>query len=400
MKRILIAPAHYLLSDKYGSEPLWAYEIVAHLAKNVEEVDVICGVLDLQTALPKNVNVFPIYVNRSGNVYWEFLKRVLFYPFVFWTFIKLNFKHHYTVVHHLFPLSIATLNPIIFFGKLFGVKKIVLGPLQLPQTTFSKQDLKLVLVGNSKSDWSGYLIVPIYVVMLFFIKPLSRLMFRMADQVICNSKSSKKYYQEVDHLKNVLVIPTGITMRAVKKKKIDKISILCIGQLNKRKGQTLLMEAFYRLTESYGKDRLQLNLVGDGELREDLMQFISEHKLNEIVKIHKVVPHDRIWSFYDDNLVYCLPSISDPSPTVLLEAMMSNLAVVATDVGAVSEMVGDGGIIVESNNVDALMKGLEKLIADAVLIATLSKNGRKRIEDIYDWNQIVKKYIDLYEKKG
>jgi glycosyltransferase involved in cell wall biosynthesis len=398
MKRLLIAPAHYLLSDKYGSEPLWAYEILTHLSKVVETVDVICGVVDIKTPLPKNVNLFPVYKCRSSNVYIEFLKRILFYPLVFLWFIRLHIINHYRVVHHLFPLSIATLNPIVFFGKLFGVKKIILGPLQLPQTTFSKKDLKLVLVGNSKNDWSGFIILPMYLVIIFILKPLVKLMFRSADVVICNAKSASEYYSSVENLKNTVVIPTGITLRKKVSKDINKkISILCVGQLSQRKGQLILVDAYNRLTEEYGKDILSLTLVGEGDIKDQLVSFIKEHKIKDQVFLNGPVDHNEIWSFYDNNLIYCLPSISDPSPTVILEAMMSGMAIVASDVGAVAEILGDTGVIVASNDVQELVKGLEFFIVSPNLVKEYGYKARARIESIYDWRVIISKYLKIYE---
>jgi len=90
--KVLIAPGHYLFSDKYGSEPLWAFEIVKHLSSKLSSLDVIVGVVDLIQPIPENVRLFPIYSGKSRNPFIEFVKRLLFYPLLLIKFILLNSK--------------------------------------------------------------------------------------------------------------------------------------------------------------------------------------------------------------------------------------------------------------------------------------------------------------------
>jgi len=73
---------------------------------------------------------------------------------------------------------------------------------------------------------------------------------------------------------------------------------------------------------------------------------------------------------------------------VVLEAMASRLAVVATRVGAVPDLVADGerGFLVEPGDVGGLTAGLGLLLADAALAQRLGAAGRQMVEDGYTWS--------------
>ena len=65
--KVLIAPAHVLLSSRTGTEPTWAYNIVERLARRFGvQLDVMCGKADGLT-LPSCVRIFDVSFNRGDN---------------------------------------------------------------------------------------------------------------------------------------------------------------------------------------------------------------------------------------------------------------------------------------------------------------------------------------------
>jgi len=394
--KVLIAPGHYLFSDKYGSEPLWAFEIVKHLSSKLSSLDVIVGVVDLIQPIPENVRLFPIYSGKSRNPFIEFVKRLLFYPLLLIKFILLNSKQKYQIVHHMFPLSLATINLIVFYIKLFKIPiKLVLGPLQLPQDSSSPHDLDIVLVGEPIPLPLSNLINNLYHVLLRFIKPISLQMFNFADLIIFNSNVSRVYYSKFIPKVKQVVIPTGVEyikeniFRSTQK----EVKIICVGGLSVRKGQIYLLDAFLYLSKKYSN--LSLTFVGDGDERTSYESYVTRHDLKR-VKFTGRLPHTELTNFYKSHDIFCLPSISDPSPTVVLEAMSYGLPVVASDVGSVSEMIGDAGLIVKKGNAEQLDKALSKLIENKQLRVLLGNKGKERIEKIYNWDKISEQWLKLY----
>jgi glycosyltransferase involved in cell wall biosynthesis len=86
-------------------------------------------------------------------------------------------------------------------------------------------------------------------------------------------------------------------------------------------------------------------------------------------------------------------------PNALLEAMAASLPVVATSVGAVTEMVDDGeeGIVVPPGDGQALAEALDKLAWSADLRRTMGGRGRQRVEESFRPELMMEKLEALYE---
>jgi glycosyltransferase involved in cell wall biosynthesis len=395
---ILIAPAHYLFSDKFGSESLWAVEIVKNLSAKVDHLDVIVGIWDTEAIFPQNVRIFPVFKSRSNHLLIELAKRTVFYWLVLWKYLRLSEDRRYAVVHHLLPLSFATVNPLVYFLKIFQPGcRVILGPLQAPQTETSVNDIGIALTDKKHNLFIVSPVYHLYRLAMIFVKPLSVLMFNISDTVICNSQYSKKYYQKNLKGDNLKVIHTGIPapdpLPEIPRKS-SVVRICCVGRLTPRKGQIYLLEAFKELIKTFPD--IQLILVGVGDSGEVLKKFVNDYHLSANVVFKGQIPHSRIMEIYTAGDIFCLPSLSDPSPTVVLEAMSAGLPVVASDVGSVKEIVGEGGIMVEPQNTRLLINALGDLIRDRGLRTMLGKKAKNRILSSYTWDKITDQYVSLY----
>jgi len=97
-----------------------------------------------------------------------------------------------------------------------------------------------------------------------------------------------------------------------------------------------------------------------------------------------------------DVLVQC--SQSESFPNIIAEAMLSEIAVVATKVGQTEIIVRDCGYLVASNDVNGLTKCVVDLIADPQLRIDLGKRARIRISEEFSINETIKRHLDLFEK--
>ncbi len=94
--------------------------------------------------------------------------------------------------------------------------------------------------------------------------------------------------------------------------------------------------------------------------------------------------------------IFCLPSYREGMPRSIIEAMMMELPVVATDIrGSREEVVhGETGLLVPTHNSAALTEALRTLIADPDLSRRMGKAGRQRALKLYDERCIVARQID------
>ena len=109
----------------------------------------------------------------------------------------------------------------------------------------------------------------------------------------------------------------------------------------------------------------------------------------------------------------CCPSIYEPFGIINIEAMACETAVVASAVGGIKEVVVDSetGLLIPLAQQDKapfepvdpdqfskdLANGINKLIADPVLRASMAQKGRKRVEDHFDWIAIARQVEQLYQ---
>jgi len=90
-------------------------------------------------------------------------------------------------------------------------------------------------------------------------------------------------------------------------------------------------------------DGWQITIIGDGELKEPLTRLISERGLAGNIEIKPFVPYEDMPQYYAESDLLVLPSIYDPNPLSVVEALHSRLAIALTsEAGNVEEAVTEG----------------------------------------------------------
>ena len=159
----------------------------------------------------------------------------------------------------------------------------------------------------------------------------------------------------------------------------DKKVIVYVGRLSEEKGLPTLIEAA-RLLQKQRKDFL-LCLVGDGPLMADLRARVDATDLAGSVRFLGQQSHAAIADWMGACDVFCLPSLREGCPNVVIEALSSGRPVVASRVGGIPDMVGAAtGILPEAQDVEGFVNALrialyernwdEKVIADSMRGAT------------------------------
>lgn len=134
-------------------------------------------------------------------------------------------------------------------------------------------------------------------------------------------------------------------------------TVLFVGQLLEVKGVIYLIEAVERLVNA-GTD-VFVNLVGEGANRPIYEAEISRRGMSGRMRLVGNRPHGEVALWMGASDVFCLPSIREGFPNVVLEALFSGRPVVASDTGGIPEMVTEkNGLLVEPMNAVALAEAL------------------------------------------
>jgi len=176
----------------------------------------------------------------------------------------------------------------------------------------------------------------------------------------------------------------------------DSSLLTTIGRLEAVKGHTYLLAALKILKEK--GCRCKLLIVGKGGRENVLRDEIKRHSLDGDVLL--LGEKEEIRGLLAATDVFVLSSLWEGMPNALLEAMARGLAVVATRVGGIVEVVKDGenGMLVNTKDSDALSKALERVIVDDEFRCRLGRNAREYVEENFNILTTVAQTRSLYRE--
>jgi glycosyltransferase involved in cell wall biosynthesis len=172
--------------------------------------------------------------------------------------------------------------------------------------------------------------------------------------------------------------------------------ILSVGRLSKEKAHADLILAFQRLCGT--RADYKLVIVGEGPERASLEATAADLGIDTRVVFTGQISDVR--PFYATADVFVLPSHSEGSPNVLLEAMGAEVPVVATAVGGVPEIVEDetSALLIPPGDPRAMANAIDRLVKDFELGEQLSRNAAELVSRNHSPQQYVSSLIQTYSK--
>lgn len=187
--------------------------------------------------------------------------------------------------------------------------------------------------------------------------------------------------QNKDDLRNKLKLP------------LDKHIVCYVGNFKPEKGTDILVEAWGEFQKS-DKGETILVLVGGGSLEPKLHAIAKENGVGDSILFAGRRPHAEIPDWMGACDIFCLPSLRDGCPNVVLEALASGRPVVASRVGGIPELLNDdNGIMAEPNNPSVLSQALSNALNKAWNPETL----RGSVECL-SWDVIGRRVYALLEE--
>jgi len=178
----------------------------------------------------------------------------------------------------------------------------------------------------------------------------------------------------------------------------NELVILSVGRLSKEKAQADLITAFKQLCVTNPDLNCKLVIVGDGPERKSLESSSSQSGLAQRIIFAGQVSD--VQPFYAMAEVFVLPSHTEGSPNVLLEAMAANVPIVATAVGGVPEIVAneESALLVPANDPAGLAAAIARLLIDADLALPLTKNASELVMKNHSAQEYVRSLIRIYDE--
>lgn len=196
----------------------------------------------------------------------------------------------------------------------------------------------------------------------------------------------------------IKVIPLGVDLRKFRPSagSHDVANITYVGRLSPRKGIEILLRALAILVKQLD---FRAYIIGEGPIREGLEGLIEKLALDANVEMLGRLADRELVNHMAETDIIVVPSIYEPIPLVILEAFAANVAVVASNVGGIPELVRheSTGLLVPPNDPEALSSAIRRLILDKDLRLKITRNARK-IAERHDWSAVAEKYLALYNE--
>lgn len=227
-----------------------------------------------------------------------------------------------------------------------------------------------------------------YKLMLIALKMSSKVIV-IDKQTCCTLKqyidNNKIYY--VPNFIDATELPTI----SVKNKK----EIVFLGWIVKNKGIEELLAAWQILFEQ--NPGWVLRIVGP--YSNGYFNYLNSRFSTRGVIFDGEKSHAEAMKIVNESEIFILPSYNEGFPYSILEAMTLRKAIIATNVGAISEMLTDDcGLLINPQSINDIVKALTRLMKDSKLRSQLGDNAFVKAMDQYIVNKVFKQYEYIWEK--
>ena len=230
----------------------------------------------------------------------------------------------------------------------------------------------------------------------------------LADRVITSGEAIRRLVVDVGvPAERVIAIPAGVNLEAfpfgarapetARELGLGRPVIGSVAMFRGSKGHPQLLQAFAMVREK--RPDASLLLVGDGIRRAWVEQLAREAKLSDAVIFTGFRPDVPALLATMD----CFAQASTRTegvPQALLQAFATGVPVVASRIGGIPEVVADGqtGLLVESESVEALAAGIERVLDDPEAAARRARAARALVEARFSHVHAIDRLLHVYDE--
>jgi O-antigen biosynthesis protein len=225
-----------------------------------------------------------------------------------------------------------------------------------------------------------------------------------------NNKVKKHYTSLLPKGHPVVCIPNGIDSSSKYNKAFydrsairnnlgiepDEIVCLFVGRLSEEKNPNVFVGAAKTLISSKKYQNLKFYVIGDGPMHDEIVKAIDGAKSSKLIYLGYKA---EVAEYLAAGDIFVLPSSIEGFPLSLLEAMAMGLVCVASDVGAVDEVIVEqktGYIIRPAGSENRVVELITLLHSDRKLLEVIGDNARKSVEKKFSSRILGKNYNMLY----
>lgn len=225
---------------------------------------------------------------------------------------------------------------------------------------------------------------------------IEKKMVRYTDKIICVSKydlqlaKNCKVISDENESKAIVIyngtLPSKYEHVRVKFHSIPVLTM--VARFDNQKNQELLLNSISRLDSP-----ISLNLIGEGEKLAAMKQYANKLKISN--QINFLGFKNNVTDYLNNTDVFILISNYEGLPISIIEAMSVGLPIIASDVGGVSELINNNGVVVKNNTAD-ISKAIQYVLSNPSRLQQMSRNSIELFYKKFLLSQMVMKVNDVY----
>jgi glycosyltransferase involved in cell wall biosynthesis len=195
-------------------------------------------------------------------------------------------------------------------------------------------------------------------------------------------------------------IPHGLLPAANNQPPQDLVippTFIFLGRLVGTKGVDILIGAAHKLKQQGCIFRVRI--IGDGPDREILQQKAAIGGLSGCMEFLGYLPDRQVQEALAGAVAVVMPSLAgEVFGLVAAENMLRGRLVIASDIGALREVVGEAGLLFPPGDEIALMQCMQQVLEDASRAAALRQKAMERATVLFDQGVMVRQHLSLYAR--
>ena len=347
------------------------------------------------TIVVQKSNIKKLFIDKS-NAYKKYFEDVYFYTFDKRNIEKIDFPLIQKTLYNKYnfhSIIYAFLTPILHYKILkkadyyFGLQ--VQSSLYPLYCSFFFKNKKVVVFWNF--NWACKIRLKeknfLYKI---FVKIWTWVILKFIDNYIAINKIEKEFILNYNPNAKIEVLPTPINLEYYRNLKLERKinSLLFIGRLEPEKNLFNLLKAMN------GLDNCELHLVGDGSLKDELIEYKNKFGINAI--FYGKLDSDEVIKMLNIHSVFILPSYYEGISNALVEAMACKIPVIASAIPTNLEIIKDkeNGLLC-STDAESIRAAILYALNNPKKMIEFSENAYKMIEEKFDLNKYCEKVAEF-----
>lgn len=316
-----------------------------------------------------------LYHKKTTNVLTRIARYIRMQARISWVLAKLSKNIDLCI----FFMEAGALLPILT-AKLLRKKVVSVLPSSIIRMSPRKESLSLVLV---------------------YLQTIS---YVLSDRIILYSKNLIKEWNLEKYKDKILIAHEHfLDFNGFKlKKEITAREKLVgyIGRLSREKGVLNFVKAIPEILKE--RPDLEFLIGGVGRLQDKIERHLDRNNLNGKVKHVGWIPHDELPNYLNELKVIVLPSYTEGLPNIVLEAMACGTPVLATPIGAISEITRDGETVflLQSNDPRHIADRIVELLDKPELLERVGGKARKWVVENFSYEKTLESWRKILQELG